>query len=786
MADGKARGSAWVVGFGIALVVVAVGAVPLLYEQVKPDDTAPKKTAISSTQMQSDEAKGAAPAANAMTGTGADDAAGDAAVDTAAAEPDTSSAQTAESAPESQRGVADIDGARIINADAEPQNWLAHGRTYSEQRFSPLDQINADTVDRLGVDWVWETGTTRGLEASPIVVDGKMYLTLTWGQTVALDAKTGEEIWSFDPEVPGKWGRYGCCDVVNRGVAVWKGKVYVSSFDGRLFALDAETGDVLWEKTTIPGAPYTSTGAPRVVKDMVIIGNGGGEYGVRGYFTAYDAETGEQVWRFYTVPGDPSKPIEQPELEKAIPTWKGGDWWEVGGGGTVWDSMVYDPELDTLYVGTGNGSPWTKAIRSPGGGDNLYISSILAIDPDTGRMKWYYQTTPGDNWDYTATQPLTLAELEIDGKSRKVIMQAPKNGFFYVLDRETGELISAEPYVSTTWATRIDMETGRPVFTTEGDYDKQTKFVLPSANGGHNWHPQAFSPETGLMYIPAQDIAGVYSLSTQFKEDGDYKPYNNWWNTGLDFRDYMDALNALPELPLFNGFLKAWDPVKQELVWQVTYPAPLNGGVLATAGNLVFQGTAEGRFYAYKADTGEKVFEKDIQTGIVAPPVTYAIDGEQYIAVLAGWGGVNIASGDARTSAAAKYGNHGRLITFKLDGEGELETRDLVDQTIPDWPAVTATPEQLVKAEEDYATFCMVCHGPYAASAGVVPDLRRMNDLTREHFLDIVRGGMLETNGMASFADLISEEQAKLILQYINQQAIKAKAEQEASEAPIQ
>ncbi|MEQ8267187.1 MAG: PQQ-binding-like beta-propeller repeat protein, partial [Parvibaculum sp.] len=414
-------------------------------------------------------------------GDGGGDAAPQAAPETAAME----EAAPGESAPQEAarvEGATGVDRERISNADAEPGNWLAHGRSYNEQRFSPLDQITPENIGELSLAWSMDTGTTRGLEATPIVVDGTMYMSLTWGVTIAVDAKSGEELWRFDPEVPGEWGRYGCCDVVNRGVAVWKGRVYVASFDGRLFALDAKDGSVVWEVNTVPGPPYTITGAPRVFNDKVVIGNGGGEYGVRGYITAYDTETGEEAWRFYTVPGDPSLPLENPELEAAVPTWKGGEWWKVGGGGTAWDSMVFEPETNTLYVGTGNGSPWTREIRSPGGGDNLYLSSIIALDADSGRMKWYYQTTPGDNWDYTATQPLMLADIEIGGETRKVIMQAPKNGFFYVLDRMTGELISANPFSTVTWASHVDLETGRPVVTGEGEYGDRTAFVLPSAN----------------------------------------------------------------------------------------------------------------------------------------------------------------------------------------------------------------------------------------------------------------------------------------------------------------
>ncbi|MDP2124945.1 MAG: PQQ-dependent dehydrogenase, methanol/ethanol family [Parvibaculum sp.] len=685
--------------------------------------------------------------------------------------------EAADAAP--PRGLADIDGARIAAADAEPGNWLSHGRTYDEQRFSPLDEINDGNIGELALAWSLDTATTRGLEATPIVVDGVMYLSLNWGIAIAVDAKSGSELWRFDPEVPGEWGRYGCCDVVNRGVAVWKGRVYTASFDGRLFALDAKDGSVVWEVNTIPGPPYTITGAPRVFGDKVVIGNGGAEYGVRGYITAYDTETGAEAWRFYTVPGDPALPVEHPELEAAMPTWKGGEWWKIGGGGTAWDSMVYEPESNTLYVGTGNGSPWTREIRSPGGGDNLYLSSILALDADSGRMKWHYQTTPGDNWDYTATQPLMLAEIEIDGRLRNVIMQAPKNGFFYVLDRDTGELISANPFSTTTWASHVDLETGRPVETGEGEFGAATAFVLPSANGAHNWHPMAFHPGTGLVYIPTQDIAGIYSLSEQWKNEGAYTPKENWWNTGMDWTAYIDAITALPEIPMEKGYLKAWDPVSGEARWQVEYPAPLNGGLLATAGNLVFQGTADGYLYAYKADTGERVWSQYIQTGIVAAPVTYTVDGEQYVSVLAGWGGVNIVSGDARTSAAAKYGNEGRLLAFKIGGGGALPQLALLDQSIPEWPALTADEETVRQGEIAYTQYCMLCHGALAISPGVTPDLRRMGENVREHFQDIVRGGLLSANGMASFADLVSEDDVDAILSYIQKRALEDKARAE-------
>lgn len=415
-----------------------------------------------------------------------------------------------------------VDGARIEAADSEPGNWLAHGRTYDESRHSPLDQINVETISDLGLQWYFDTGTDRGLEASPIVVDGIMFTTGSWSVVFAHDARTGELIWEYDPEVPKAWGSNACCDVVNRGAAVWKGRVYVGTIDGRLVALDAATGEEVWDVNTIDRTrPYTITGAPRIVKDKVIIGNGGAEYGVRGYVSAYNADTGEEEWRFYTIPGNPDDGFESPAMEAAAKTWTG-EWWKVGGGGTAWDSFAYDPEMNLLYIGVGNGSPWNQTERSPGGGDNLYLSSIVAVNPDTGEYVWHYQTTPGETWDYTATQHMILTDLEINGENRKVIMQAPKNGFFYVLDRATGEFISAEAYVPITWATHVDPETGRPVetenaryqaenpFSTMSDEDKiatlkgmtddeiEGAFQKPSPYGGHNWHPMSYNPDTGL------------------------------------------------------------------------------------------------------------------------------------------------------------------------------------------------------------------------------------------------------------------------------------------------
>jgi quinohemoprotein ethanol dehydrogenase len=677
--------------------------------------------------------------------------------------------------PEDLRKAAAIDGARIEKADSEPGNWLSNGRTYSEQRFSPLSKIDKTNVAKLGLGWWHDMQSTRGLEATPIVVDGVMYLTGTWSIVHALDARTGKALWTYDPAVPAKWGRYACCDVVNRGVAVWKGKVYVGTLDGRLVALDAGTGKPVWSVQTFDQSkPYTITGAPRVVKGKVIIGNGGAEYGVRGYVTAYDAETGTQAWRFYTVPGDPSKPFEHPEMKEAAKTWKGGEWWKIGGGGTAWDGMAYDPELNLLYVGTGNGSPWIRELRSPGGGDNLYLSSILALDADTGRLKWHYQTTPGDTWDFTATQPIMLADLKIDGKARKVLMQAPKNGFFYVLDRATGELLSAKAYTELNWALGVDMKTGRPIENAELDYsDGKEKVIKPAPPGGHNWHPMSFNPKTGLVYIPVHSWGFPYKYDTHHS----YKPVPGWWNLGVDL-DRLTELTAYADHEKLSGYLVAWDPVKAEPRWTVEFPGARNGGTLTTAGDLVFMGAADGTFSAFDAASGERVWSVQTGVGIIAAPVTYELDGEQYVSVLAGYGGGVIAGQYDPASAIAKYLNEGRLLTFKIGG-GPVPQPTPRDTSFPEPPPLTASAETIEKGAKAYGRVCMFCHGAGAISSLVVPDLRRISDETRDHLEDIVLHGAYEGRGMPNFSDLLNADDVAAIRAYLIKRTHDARAKDE-------
>ena len=667
----------------------------------------------------------------------------------------------------------------LVDFNSSPNEWLLHGRTYAEERHSPLDQINTSNVDQIGLSWSFETGTNRGHETTPIVKDGVMFITAPWSVVHALDAKTGDLIWTHDPKVERAWANNACCDVVNRGVALYENSIFFGTIDGRLISLDKDTGTENWSILTIDKSrPYTITGAPRIVKGNVIIGNGGGEFGVRGYVTAYDVDSGDELWRFYTVPGNPNEPFESPEMEIAAKTWSGGKWWEYGGGGTVWDSMAYDPALDTLYIGTGNGSPWNRYVRSPGGGDNLYLSSIVALDPDTGDYKWHYQTTPGDSWDYTATQHMILADLEINGQMRKVIMQAPKNGFFYVIDRTNGELISAENYVPINWATHVDMETGRPVENPANNYFDTPALTTPGPLGGHNWQPMAFNPDTGLVYIPAQEMLFVYSHDKDFE----YNPKT--WNTGQQIE--MTYLPKNPdELAMVDkatfGYLLAWDPVAQKEVWREQYQRPWSGGLLSTAGDLVLQGTSDGRFIAFDAASGEILWSVDTGQGIIAPPITYMIDDEQYIAVQVGYGGAYALAG-AFPSANKNPAQDGRMLVFKLGGEEMSPPAQSIAKVNTVVPSMTTDALTIARGEYEYHEHCQFCHGAGVIGGGVIPDLRYLDEVGHKTFLGVILGGMHSEKGMASFKDVLSLEQANQIQAYIISQAKLTGVSQEAAE----
>ncbi len=669
-----------------------------------------------------------------------------------------------------ERRTAWVTESRLTRASSEPQNWLTTGHDYGDTRFSPLRGITAANVQRLGLAWYYDLDTHRGQEGTPVVVDGVMYTTSAWSKVQAFEAATGRLLWRFDPKVPGKTAVHACCDVVNRGVAVWKGRLYVATLDGRLIALDAASGKPVWSALTVdPRLPYTITGAPLAIGGRIVIGNAGAEFGVRGYVSAYDAVTGKLIWRFYTVPGDPAKGFENELMARAAKTWPAG-WWKSGGGATVWNSFSYDPELDLLYFGTGNVQPWG---RMPSGerADALLSASIVAVHASTGRYAWHYQTTPGDMWDYDSDQTLALASLTVGGRPRKVIMQAAKNGYFYVLDRTTGELLSATNYVPVNWARGVDRETGRPLVNPEALYDRTGKVWVgqPGAGGGHNWQPMSYSPMTGLVYIPAQELPFPYLL------DSGQQPEVLATNMGID-----QATTSLPPDPQvraqalagLKGYLSAWDPVAQREVWRAVYKGPWNGGLLSTAGNLVFQGTAAGQFVAYRANDGKPLWSFPAQTGIIAAPMTFAVAGKQYVSVLAGWGGVYPLVTGALAFKSGPAVNRSRVLTFALDGSRELPPAAPSKLTFPPPPSAPVDATLAAEGAKQYARRCGMCHGDAAVSGGLVPDLRYSAALGSDAFWKaVVEGGTLESQGMVSFKSQLNAQEQAAVRAYLIKRA---------------
>ncbi|MES2262701.1 MAG: PQQ-dependent dehydrogenase, methanol/ethanol family [Pseudomonadota bacterium] len=687
-------------------------------------------------------------------------------------------------AADSLAAASGVTQERALAADADSKNWMLHGRTYAEQRYSPLAQVNRETVGKLGLAWSYDMRTQRGVEATPIVVDGVMYVTGAWSIVYALNAKTGKELWVYDPKVAKSTVIKSCCDAVNRGVAVWNNNVYVATLDGRLVALNARSGKVLWQKVTVDQSDtYVITSAPRVAKGMVFIGNSGGDMGVRGYVSAYDAATGAMKWRFYTVPGNPAKgpdgAASDDVLEKMAKTWNG-EWWKYGGGGTVWDAMTYDPELDQLYIGVGNGSPWNHQIRSPGGGDNLFLASVVALNPNTGKYLWHYQATPGDSWDATATQQMMLATMQIDGRQRKVLMQAPKNGFFYVIDRTNGKLISAKnivpmaptkdtpPGAPISWAYGVDLETGRPLENPEARYPGGTKVsVHPVGPGAHGWQPMAMSPQTGLVYLPIQDFAITYQTDPDFKF--------------IKGRRAMGVAShgGLPEDPVVRkaigssiaGRLLAWDPVAQKEVWSVQQKYTSNGGVLATGGGLVFEGLVDGSFVAYDAATGTRLWSHDIQNYAQGGPITYEIDGVQYIAAAAGNGGSTyLVAGPGVPADMPPL--KGRVVVFRLDGKAKLPPVTWKPLPVPPPPTVPNAAAIRDLGARVYAANCVGCHGISTISGNVIPDLRRSPIIqSGDAFKGYVIGGWMKEAGMPSFGDILTPDEAEAVRAYVAREA---------------
>jgi len=667
--------------------------------------------------------------------------------------------------------AAQVNSRRMAAADGagNADDWMSYGRSYDEQRYSTLTQINDQTVQRLGLAWYDDLNTYRGVESTALVIDGVLYNVSAFNIVTAYDGKTGRTLWTHDPKVDRQWSRLACCGAGTRGIAAWNGKIYIAALDGRLIALDARSGKELWTVQTFDRkTAYSITGSPRVFDGKIVIGNSGADYGVRGFVAAWDAETGKRLWKFYTVPGNPADgpdgEASDSAMKIALPTWSG-QWWKYGGGGTAWDSLVYDPKLKTVYIGTGNGSPLSWHHRSAGKGDNLFLCSIVAVDAETGKYKWHYQMVPEEDWDFTCTQPMMLADLRIKGRTRQVIMQAPKNGFFYVLDRKTGELISAKNFVPQGWASHIDMKTGRPVMLPGVHLTTTPQRITPSLLAAHSWNPMSFSPKTGLVYFAAMEQSIVYAR--QRDEDFSFVPFRI--NAGYDY------VGATPEWAaqrkklqaeadaMEKGYLLAWNPATQSEAWRVPYPHPGSGGTLATAGNLVFQGTIDKTFAAYRADTGQKVWEMPVDNVAIGGPITYMIDGEQYVAMNAGWGG-SIVAGLAKIPGGFRV-SPARLLVFKLDAKGVALPPLPPPTSLPRPPYLRASEDQVQKGAQLYGETCSRCHGE--AARGGLKDLRYMSADTHRQFLNIVLEGTRTDKGMASFKDILSKEQAELIHAYL-------------------
>jgi quinohemoprotein ethanol dehydrogenase len=695
-----------------------------------------------------------------------------------------------------------VDAARLQAADSEPQNWFTGGRDKDGTYYSPLKLIDAKNVKDLGFAWAYDLGTPqRGQEATPIVIDGVLYTSGTWGYVYAVDAATGRELWRYDPKADYAAARNPCCDLVNRGVAVWQGKVYVASVDGRLHALNAATGEQIWSVDTITNhtLPYSSTGAPQIAGNAVVIGNSGSDMGlggVRGYLSAYDLQTGALKWRFYTVPPAPGQPFENPELEAAAKTWDSHRDPKYRGGGTVWDGMAYDRALDLVYFGTGNAAPYDLRQLGPAKLDGLYTASIIALHADSGRLAWYYQTTPHDHWDYDANQKLIFADLDIDGVAQQVLLQASKNGFFYILDRKTGKLLAAKNYTYINWASGVDMKSGRPVPTSQSDWYASPKNVYPSWAGGHTWNPMSFSLKTHLVYIPVLDVPSVFvdmlHNGGQVKFiDGFYTVNGIFSDDSYDAGDLKHLFGPLPELKDIKAtrkvkpvreLLRAWDPIAQKTVWEHETSSGMrgyDGGVMSTAGNLVFQGRGSGGLWVYAADTGKVL--KVIKTGshIMAAPATYAVNGEQYVAVQVGYGGTAIAEGPIPpSSAAVTYENTNRIIAFKLGGSEvpAPPARTMVPFAKP--PAQTASAASINAGETKFVEECSRCH---TLGLSTTPDLRRLDPGLHAAFKDIVLRGALAPAGMERFDDLLSEKDVENIHAYLIEQSWIAYRAQEAA-----
>lgn len=677
-----------------------------------------------------------------------------------------------------------LGGATPLTEGAGSQ-WTSPGGDSGKTHHSRLTAINAENVGTIGLAWAADLGTLRGQEATPVMVDGVLYTSGTTGRAYAFDAATGKELWRFEPEVDMQVNRTVCCDMVNRGVAVARGKVFVAALDGWMYALDARTGAVVWKTDFIEDRRRgdNSTGAPEVAGDVVIVGMSGAEYDVRGYVTALDLDTGKLRWRWHVVPSDPRLgPQESPELEAALKTWDVGSRWDIGGGGSPWDAIAFDPETGFVLVGTGNGGPYATSKRSPAGGDNLYLASIVALDPKTGRMKWHYQETPGDNWDFTATQPMILTRMSIHGQERPVVLHAPKNGYLYILDRRDGKLLHANPIVRTNWAKGIDAN-GRPILDPEAaDYTTGPRIVFPATTGARNWHPASYDPATGL-YIAAVLDMGNLIFMTDGQKPHKARGLNN--DAALIFTpDVKEALATFPpafgeavrKSPAYAEALKnpasvqvrAIDPLTGRTVWAAdTAGWQDRGGVLTTASGLTIYGGVTGKLIVRETRTGKLLTEIETGTAIMAAPMTYEVGGVQYIAVMAGWGGGGYPF-VPRYSAAYTRSNMNRLLVFRLGGS-KVPMPDMRPalEVAPAAPAQApgVTAQTIARGQGLFFGNCAICHANQPRS--ITPDLRRMQQPTHELFREIVLEGLLVPNGMPRWNDLLTPDDADAIHAYL-------------------
>jgi quinohemoprotein ethanol dehydrogenase len=663
---------------------------------------------------------------------------------------------------QSPRPAAAVDQARLENADKDPGQWMSHGRGWNEQRYSPLTEINDTNAGRLGLAWYADLNTYRGVTATPLAIDGVLYNVSAWSIVTAYDATNGKPLWTYDPKISPEYARIACCGPTSRGLAAWKGRIYLGALDGRLIALDARNGAEVWSTDTKDkGQPLSITGAPRIADGQVVIGNAGGDFGARGYVSAYDAETGKQTWKFYIVPGDPRTPdgaASDTAMPLALKTWNG-EWWKYGGGGNAWDGLAYDPKLHLVYFATGNGSPHPSRFR--GGGDNLFLCSIVAVDSRTGRYKWHYQEIPAEEWDYDCTAPMMLADLKIGGRVRQTLLHTPKNGFFYVMDRATGKLISAKSTVPNTWASHIDMKTGRPVIFPSAYPQIKPSLISPGYGGGHNWNPMSYSPKTGLVYFPTMEGYAVQSVA----EDKDFKfelgrtTLNAGSRNEPDLRRQLAAEGARRE----KGYMLAWDPVNQKEAFRISYPHAGSGGTMATAGNLLVQGTIGKTLAVYRADNGAKLWEMPVGSVPVSGPITYSVAGKQYIAVNAGWNSA-IVNGLDEGGVPFSYAP-ARLLVFALDAKGVTLPPAPPDTAIPPPPNTAITSAQRDAGAEVYTRNCQTCHGPNAI--GGAKDLRHMTKETHAEFADIVLDGKRTALGMPGFKAVISPAQADSLHAYL-------------------